>query len=50
MESTIEALDTLTGTSIPYLPTSAATGLGRDGVLKYISSLRQTFRTPLIFK
>ncbi|GAX75366.1 hypothetical protein CEUSTIGMA_g2810.t1 [Chlamydomonas eustigma] len=50
MESTIDTLEALTGAIIPSLPTSAATGFGKEGVLKYISSLRQNFKTPLIFK
>mmetsp|Transcript_27006 Transcript_27006/g.59059 ORF Transcript_27006/g.59059 Transcript_27006/m.59059 type:complete len:279 (+) Transcript_27006:155-991(+) len=43
-------VDELTRVKPAYVPTSARKGIGREALLKYISSLRQQFRMPLVFK
>ena len=43
-------LEALLGVPPSYVPTSAVTGLGREAMLKYVSSLRQTFQMPLILR
>jgi hypothetical protein len=33
-----------------YIPTSAATGLGRDTLLSYVQAVRKLFRMPPVFR
>ena len=50
MEHCLEKIERLTASTPFFIPTSSNTGLGKDPLLKYISSLRQAFKMPLVFK
>jgi predicted AAA+ superfamily ATPase len=50
MEHCLETIERLTASTLSFIPTCSHTGLGKDGLLKYISGLRQAFKMPLVFK